>query len=172
MENLENLENNSNKHGGARIGSGRPKGKMNEDTKLRMLAKKHFIDRVANNADKLFNAQLNRAIGETYLMCTTTIADGNKQHKETTIITNQETIKAYLDDTLDKEDNEYYYISTKPTDNMAIQSLLDRAFGRAAEKVTIDGETKHKHSLDDISDEALNERIRHYIGRNINSWAS
>jgi hypothetical protein len=165
----ETLKNNSvdgsNKNGGARPGAGRPKGGMNEDTKIRMIAKKHFIDRVAKNTDKLFNAQLNKAIGETYLMRVTTIG----KVKETEVVTNQETIKAYLDDTLEADDNEYYYISTKPTDNMAIQGLLDRAFGRAAEKVTIDGEMKNTHSLIEASDEELNERIQQHLRRHLNS---
>ena len=164
-EKSENKPAEPKQNGGARPGSGRKKGKQSQFTIERNEAKKAFIDRVARNADKLFNAQLDKAVGETYLMCVTTVGEGTKQRRETEIVTDKEIIMSYLDETLEPDDSEYYYISTKPTDNMAIQGLLDRAFGRASEKVTIDGETKHIHTLEDVSKEVLDARVEDYINR-------
>jgi hypothetical protein len=153
---FENLKNNSNpgqkkKWGGAREGAGRPKGGMNYSTLERMKIKKALEDRIHQNADRLLNAALTKALGESYLFCRRTIGSGAKQRTETELITDTETIIAYLNDELDNTDEEYYYISTKPVDMGAIRELYDRAFGRPQQKVEETGEKKliietRKHS--------------------------
>lgn len=144
----EKLKNNSDtkpevkatpgKNGGARPGAGRPKGSENEATKERRVALERFKGRVEKHADRLFNAQAKLATGEQYLFCVTTDTDSKgKSTKRTEIVTDPETIAAYLDDTLDKGDDEYYYLSTKPANNMAIDSLLNRAFGTPQKNVDV-----------------------------------
>jgi hypothetical protein len=170
----EKLKNNSDSkpkvNGGARPGAGRPKGSMNDSTKTRMVAKQEFISRVAKNANRLFNAQFTKAVGEQFLMVRYTTGSGKDKKTHVDQVTDPELIKQFINDELNgADDDEYYYISTKPIDNMAIQGLLDRAFGRAAEKVTIDGETKHTHELAELSDEDLNGRIERYISRRTKS---
>lgn len=144
---LENLKNNSSEpaddgqpqHGGAREGAGRPKGSENEDTKQRRLASSLFKDRVAKHANKLFNAQLDKAIGEKYLFVKTTVNKGKKnERQETSIVTDPEIIKQFLDDELNQDGaDEWYFISTKGADNYAIESLLNRAFGTAVKAVDL-----------------------------------
>lgn len=128
--------------GGPRPGSGRPKGKMEAATIERLKIKQAAIDRIHKNADKLITAQMNKAVGETYLMCKRKIGSGAKQRTETEIVTDPEIIKQYIDDELDDTDTEYYYMTTKPADNFALMGLLDRAFGKADSKVENTGEQK------------------------------
>lgn len=143
---LENLKDNSSteptpaEHGGARPGAGRPKGSENEDTKKSRLALAHFKERVHKAADRLFNSQLDAALGEKFLYVTTTHTDSKgKKTRETTMVTDPETIKEYLDG--EYEDNspdaDYYFISTKAANNMAIDSLLNRAFGTPQKNVDV-----------------------------------
>lgn len=135
-DDLENLKNDSSSSwGGSRDGAGRPKGSMNPETIERMKVKAEFIKRVNNNAHKLFNAQFNLAVGEQYLMWKHKVGSGNKERVVVETITDEEVIKAYLDDTLDINDGEFYFISTKPANGMAIDSLLNRSFGKAEEKI-------------------------------------
>ena len=65
--------------------------------------------------------------------------DGN--HKKPILITSQEEIERYLAGDYD-ESEEYYYITTEKPDNKAIDSLLDRTFGKAQQSVdlTSDGD--------------------------------
>lgn len=153
--------------GGKREGSGRPKGSMNEATKERIETKAAFIDRVNKNADKLFNSQLDLAVGEKYLMVVRTIGTGSKQRRETSIVTDTDTIKSFLDEELDNTDEEYYFMTTKPADNKAIDSLLNRSFGKAEEKldITSAGEkistTTADSSLVDTFVEALKNDTAH-----------
>lgn len=144
---LENLKNYSSEpaddgqpqHGGAREGAGRPKGSENADTKRRRMAASIFKDRVAQHADKLFNAQLDKAVGEKFLFVKRTINAGKKNERhETEIVTDPEIIKQYLDDELNQQgDDDFYFISTKGADNYAIESLLNRAFGTAVKAVDL-----------------------------------
>lgn len=121
--------------GGARGGAGRPKGSMNPETVERMKVKAAFIKRVNHNADRLFNSQFNLAVGEQYLMWKHKVGSGNKERVVVEVVDDLETIKAYLDETLDTADGEFYFISTKPANGMAIDSLLNRSFGKAEEKI-------------------------------------
>lgn len=134
MAELENSKEKSN-WGGARPGAGRPEGSMNPETAERMKVKSAFIKRVNNNADRLFNSQFNLAVGEQYLMWKHKVGSGNKERTVVEVVDDLEVIKAYLDDTLETNGDEYYYISTKPANGMAIDSLLNRSFGKAEEKI-------------------------------------
>lgn len=134
---------NNQKHGGKRNGAGRRAGSKNKTTIEREVIKQALIDRIHTNADRLITAQMNKAMGETYLMVQHTIGTGVRQKRETEIVTNPETIKQFIDDELDYgRDTEYYYMTTKPADNYALQGLLDRAFGKADSKVENTGEQK------------------------------
>lgn len=165
---VENLKNNSNventpaEHGGARPGAGRPKGTENKETKERRAALEVFKERVEKHADRLFNAQAKLATGEQYLFCRTTTEDSKGKRMTTTeIITDPEIIKQYLDDELDDTTDEYYYISTKPANNMAIDSLLNRAFGTPNKN--IDVKSNGNTILDRMDDKDV-QRIASALG--------
>jgi hypothetical protein len=119
--------------GGPQPGSGRPKGKKSPVTLEREEALRQFRERVAKNTHKIFEAQLDLAIGEKYLMVVHTIGKGARAKRETEIVTNPDVIKQYLDEELDNTDTEYYFMTTKPANNQALDSLLNRTFGRPKE---------------------------------------
>lgn len=150
-EEIEKLKNNSvtdgrKQNGGARPGAGRKKGGMNYTTKKRLAIRKAFEDRIHHNADVLLNAALNKALGETYLICKVTERDSKgkvlRVYHET--VTDPRTIIDYLDGELegaeslnDASEDEYYYMSTKPVDMVAVKELYDRAFGKALQKTDL-----------------------------------
>lgn len=131
------------KKGGARPGSGRPKGSKDAATITREAAAKVFKDRVAKSVDKLFNSQLDLATGEKYLMVIHTNGRGSRIKRETTIVTDVELIKQYLDGELADTESDYYFMTTKPANNQALEGMLNRSFGKASETldVTSNGET-------------------------------
>jgi hypothetical protein len=150
--NFGTSENISYKHGGPRPNSGRPKGSMNSATREMKEARKIFIDRVNKNTDKIFNAQLDLAIGEKYLMVVKQVGKGAKARRETEIVTDTDLIKQYLDDdtSLDKEE-EYYFMTTKPANNQALDSLLNRSFGKPKESIDLTVKEAPK-PLEDLAD--------------------
>ena len=106
-----------------------------------MEVKRKFVERVNKAADRLFNAQLDIALGEKFLMVRIPINDEKSKYK-TEVVTDPEIIAEYLDDngaTLNNSGDDYYYMTTRPANNQAIQSMLDRAFGKAPEKIEIEG---------------------------------
>lgn len=145
--------------GGARPGAGRHKGGQNESTKLRAAAKQDFQRRVVATSDNLFNAQYDLAIGEKYLMLTETVG----KSRDTSIVTDTELIIQFINGTLENTDTEYYFMTTKPANNQALDSLLNRAYGKPDEKLEVKGDIlpdAHKLSTEDID-----ERIRRYFER-------
>lgn len=128
---------------------GRPPGSMNKATKDVKIAKKRFIERVTMHTDELFNAQLALAKGMNVLMVTRTSGKGAKRKRWTEMVDNPHTIQKYLDNQLADEDgeeyddmndeNHFYFMTTRPPDNKALDSLLNRAFGKAPEKIEIEG---------------------------------
>lgn len=163
---------NSN-NGGARPGAGRPRGAVSQRTIDRMTAKRRFVDRVIKHTDDLFNAQLDKAIGEKHLMVKITEYVKDKKTGENTrtikrqwheIITDPQTILAFLDGELEHNDQEsinddenFYYLTTKPADNMAIANMLDRSYGKPTEKVELGA--SDDADLSDLSEEELQERL-------------
>lgn len=142
---FESLNQGSkSKRGGARKGAGGPKGRISKKRLEVLRVKEAFNQRVMKHADKLLNAQLHLAVGEQslYIKYYTGKGKDRKQHIE--VVTDDETIKQYLDDdgyTLNQDsDGEYYYLSKKPANNMALDSLFNRSFGKATEKIEIDGD--------------------------------
>lgn len=126
------------RNGGQRKNSGR---KILPRTIETMEVKRKFVERVNKAADRLYNAQLDIALGEKFLMVRIPINDEKSKYK-TEVVTDPEIIAEYLDDngtTLNNSGDDYYYMTTRPANNQAIQSMLDRAFGKAPEKIEIEG---------------------------------
>lgn len=151
---LDTLKNESSddtsqpKHGGARENAGRPKGSKNKATLEQQKVKEAFNQRVMLHADRLFNAQMNLAVGEQVLMVKVTERNskGNVIRTYHEQVTDVELIKQYLDyeeginDTESPDDeNNFYYLTTKSANNQAIDSLLNRALGKAPDKIEVEG---------------------------------
>lgn len=147
MPELDNKnEIQERKWGGARNGAGRKTHSKNSETVIREETIRQFKDRVAKHTDRIFNAQLDLAIGEKYLMVKRVVGTGKDRKTWIEVVEDIETIKEYLDDdgeSLNQDAGEdFYYMTTKPANNMALDSLLNRTYGKAQERVdlTTDGE--------------------------------
>lgn len=123
------------KNGGARPGAGRPKGKLSPKTIEKLAVKKAFEDRVAKNANSLFNAQITVAHGAQYLFKRYKVGKGWSKFER---VTDPEEMAEYLDgDFAEDKDRVYYMLTAEKPDVRAIDSLLDRAFGRAPQNLNI-----------------------------------
>jgi hypothetical protein len=122
------------KNGGKRPGAGRPRGKLNKINEQRLKAKEQFITRVNKMVDELFNAQATIAKGTSYLYRIDKDTKGNNLPAE--LVTDPSEIKDYIDGVLDQGDS-YYYITTERPDNKALDSMLNRAFGKPDEHLDV-----------------------------------
>lgn len=133
VEKAELIEKKS-KRGGPRKGAGRKKGKLAAATIERNDIKKAIQDRIAAHADLLIRAQMTVGLGASYLYYVTPV------RKTPKLITDPQTIEDYLVGKL--EGKGFYYITTERPDSRAIDSMLDRAFGKA--DASLDVTTKGK----------------------------
>lgn len=156
-ENIE-TEKPKNTNGGRRDGSGRKLGGTNESTKLRNAAMKEFKSRVAKNASRLFNSQMALAEGTSYLFKITKLTEGEKTSRKAVIVEDPLEIIKYLNHELENPED-YYYITTKAPDNKAIDSLLDRTFGKSQQSIAIEADV-NVTNLEHLTDEELTQRIR------------
>ena len=104
------------------------------------MQKEALQKRIAAHADQLFNAQFNLAIGQTMLFVKVKVRDskGKVISTYTERVESQQTIKEYLDDENQLNDDEhYYYITTRQANNQALANLLDRAFGKPKENIEV-----------------------------------
>lgn len=166
-ENLKDKISDKPQNGGARAGAGRPKGSMNPDTKLRVAAKAEFQRRVARKVAPLFNAQFDLAIGEKYLMVKHVDYEDGKKKVSVEVVTNIDLIKQYIDDdgVSLNEGEDYYYMSVKPANNQALDSLLNRAFGKADESLDLTSGGDKLNNYSSLSDEEITTRIEEYLAR-------
>jgi len=132
------LKKKKSKKGGAMPGAGRPKGSMNKSTHEQKLAEQYLKNRVIKGIKPLINSQMSLAEGCSFLYMIETYKNGQKS--KPILIKEQSTIEAYLNGELEKGDKEYYYIYTERPDNKALDSLLDRVFGKAPQTLRGEGE--------------------------------
>jgi hypothetical protein len=132
-EEIENSEKKSN-WGGARPNSGRPEGSLNKNTVEQKIAEEEIRQRVLRSKDQLINAQMNLAEGIQMLYKIVKDEDGKKVGKPE-LVTSQIEIEEYLAGEYEGGDSDYYFITTERPDNKAIDSLFDRVFGKAVQRV-------------------------------------
>ena len=134
--------------GGKRPGAGRPKGIKSKTTLEKEESLKLLRQRVIGMTDSLVNAQASLAKGQQLLFRIDYYYIGKKKMaKEPKLVTNEQEIRDYIDalthEDMDRvNDSElcYYFITTKIPDNKAIDSLLDRTFGKSTDTTKIIGE--------------------------------
>ncbi|WP_143447923.1 hypothetical protein [Kineosporia sp. R_H_3] len=134
----EGLETGKPKRrGGPQPGYGRPKGKLSKTTLDRIKVLEEIRQRVARNADQLLNAQMSLAVGNVLLFR----VDQDEKGKELPAVqvTSAEEIKAYIDGDTEGECD---YITAKLPDNKAIDSLLDRTFGKPEQSIDLKSKGK------------------------------
>lgn len=140
MENIiENTEDENKKKksswGGKRDGAGRPEGSQNKNTIEDKIVKEEFRQRVLKNMNVLINSQMSLAQGCQLLFKVKKSKKGENAKPE--LVTRQSEIEDYLAGEYDDEDGVYYFITTKVPDNKAIDSLIDRVFGKAPQSVDL-----------------------------------
>lgn len=124
--------------GGKQPGAGRPKGSKNPETIEKERVLRALREKVMKSADVLYRSQMTLAVGQTYLY---KVLEGEKKP---VLVTDQNEIEMFLQNQ-EKDslltDGAYYFLTTKDPDNKAIDSLLDRTFGKAQQNIdhTIDG---------------------------------
>lgn len=132
---------------------GRPKGAKSQDTLKREAVMKAFKQRAMNVADLLLDAQLSLSRGQTFLFkIEKELIVGPKggksyRNKKPVLVTDQKEIEDYLEGLVENGDMEderdpsatYYYLTTKEPNNMAIDSILDRTFGKAVNSIELTG---------------------------------
>jgi len=144
-----------NTWGGKREGAGREFGSKNRATKERKIVEEEFKQRILKNAHGLFNSQLNIASGCSFLFRVDVTGEGSRRKEKHVLVTDPEEIRVFLDgDTTE----EYYYITTKSPDNKAIDSLIDRVFGRATQGIEVDANV-NVSKFDTLDDKQLDEQI-------------
>lgn len=120
---------------------GRPPGRLNAATLERKAVEDAVRQRILQRADRLLNSQFGLAQGLMYVYrIDETIDDKGKKIREHVLVTDPDEIKAVLDENQGGdgmvEDN-YYYITTKDPNNIAIDSLFNRAIGKPTENVDV-----------------------------------
>lgn len=148
---LETLKDKSS-WGGKRAKAGRGKGSQNKATIERKTAETALKQRILKSVDRLFNAQLALAEGQTYVMRIDETGEGKNKRREHNVVTSPEEIKAFLDEHEGGSgivDDTYYYITTKAPDNRAIDSMMDRVFGKARQTIGLDGGEGQPISVED-----------------------
>lgn len=131
--------------GGARKGAGRKKGGMNEATKMRNQALQAYKKKVAAITDRLFTAQAANALGNVYLF---RIDEEEKTKKDGTTFTFKKHVliddKDEIAQVMEETEGgggvvggDYYYITAKKPDNKAIDSMMDRTYGKAQTNIDL-----------------------------------
>lgn len=135
------IENLKKKHGGARKRAGRKPGGMNRKTLEEKIVMEEIRQRVLHAKDSLINSQMNLAHGVSFLYRIDKETDkkGNTRNSKPILVTSQAEIEAYLAGEYEDAEETYYYITTEKPDNKALDSLLDRTFGKAIQRTEMTG---------------------------------
>lgn len=152
------------KKGGKREGAGRKKGVESQKTKDKRVALDAYKERVTQNMQRLLDAQLalGQGISILYRIDTEIIGSGKSEKrikKRPVVVTDPEEIANYLDgefgggESMNTE-TEYYYITTERPDNRAIDSMLDRVYGRPQQSIDLKDD-KGKGLLQHLAEAAI-----------------
>lgn len=137
--------------GGPRPGGGRPKGSQNAETKRRAAMLKVYRQRVEKQTHRLLDAQMTLALGVTTLWRIPKEVEikRNRQGEEYEVekrgkpemVTDQATVAKYLAGDFEADPKaDYYFITTDKPDNRALDSMLDRTYGKATQPLSGDPE--------------------------------
>lgn len=148
---MEDNKLKKNKHGGKRRGVGRKKGSKNLATIDRERVLEEAKNIIAGRTRKLIDTQTILAMGAIKIYKIHYHWEGSAKKRtlikdKPEIVENDDEIIQVIDwefgsggmgdpNNHDQEDQEYdyYFVMTKEPDNQALNSLMDRTFGRATE---------------------------------------
>jgi hypothetical protein len=134
--------------GGKRPNCGRKKGAASQKTLEKIAVLREYRQRVMRHADNLFNAQYQKAVGSVLIFRVDEEGLGNgKTRRVHTQVTKPDEIKRVLDENqggAGTVGEHYYFVTDVMPDNKAIDSLLDRTFGKSQQSIEITDETNQK----------------------------
>lgn len=125
--------------GGRREGAGRPKGRKDPHTIQREAVLAEYRKRVCEQAQRLLDAEMSVAVGCSYLFRKPKEAPKGQKERKIERVTDEETIRAYLNGELD-DDNDYYFITTEKPDTLTIRGMFDRTFDKPGQRVEVSGD--------------------------------
>lgn len=135
------------KKGGYMPGGGRPKGSKSKTTIQREEALELAKDIIAGRTRKLIDIQTILAMGaiKVFKSCSHYVGTGKNARKITekpVVVTDDDEIINAIDHYFHEgespnDDLTYYFVATKDPENKAIDSLLDRAYGKPKESVAV-----------------------------------
>lgn len=155
---------------------GRPKGTRSKRTLEREAVLAAYRLRAMGLADRLLNNQLTLANGQTFLFkIEKEKIIGPKggvsyKPKRPVLVTSREEIQMYLEGEIDGDHDftapgaTYYYLTTKEPDGSAIDSILDRTFGRSTQSVELTGKDG-KPLFDENTKAKTKAAVRGFIAR-------
>lgn len=134
--------------GGKRQNAGAPKGTIQRRSLEKSAVARALRERTMAHADNLFNAQLTKAVGSVMVFrVDEEEIGGGKTKRVHTHITDPDEIKRVLD----KNEGgagiigeNYYFVTDIAPDNRAIDSMLDRTFGKAMQLVKVSDQSEHQ----------------------------
>lgn len=139
-------------------GEGRKPGAVGLAKRAQLKALEELKATILRVQRPLLHSQIGVARGLTYLyVIRTEEKNGRLIKSKPELVTNTDTIEAYLADELDNDGDEYYFMTTKEPDTKAIDSLFDRVHGRARQNVGLDGgEDEKPIAIKTVEDELKN----------------
>lgn len=135
---IESLKETPKKQrGGKRPGSGLKMGQILPKTLEKRRVQAAIAQRVMQNADKLFNAQLSNAVGSVQIFKVVEVSENKREH---ILVTDPDEIKKVLDEGEGSNcsvDGGFYLVTTIKPETKAIDSMLDRTFGKAPQSIEL-----------------------------------
>ena len=107
-----------------------------------------YRERVCQQADRLLSAELTVALGCSMLFRKSKA--GKDKERKVERITDEATIRRYLDGELEHDPHDYYFIVTERPDTMTIRQMMDRTFDKPATPVNAKHDVTLRRSLEDI----------------------
>lgn len=118
---------------------GRPKGAKSQATIEREAVLAEYRKRVCQQAQRLLDAELSVAFGCSYLYRKP--KEGKKgEPRKVELVTDEVTIRRYLDGDLDHDEHDFYFITTDKPDSLTIRNVMDRTFDRPAQRMELAGD--------------------------------
>jgi len=135
------------KRGGYRPGSGMKKGMHTKKVLEEKEALLYIRNRVLKSIEPIVSSQMNLAQGVQFLFKieTKNVKEGKtwvRKRSKPILITSEEEIARYLAGDFEDSKDEYYFMTAQKPDNKALDSLLDRVFGKASQRILLDPESQ------------------------------
>lgn len=133
---------NRKNNGGKRPGAGRTKGRKNDKTLEKEKVEAAINQKIFKIADSLIISQATLAKGSISVFEKVRFKEGKESKSKLVLVEDTDVIMEVLEETDGcggVVDDRFYVILTNKPDNQAINSLMDRALGKARQNIGLDG---------------------------------